>query len=117
MYNTYSKHCFQINVDKKGDWYTAKADCERQGGHLAVLQSWTDDSFIGLRTHVALAFHKDEHLWIGLSDEEYEGNFKWINSKDLPSLFYVVLCFYDGVCVICYQRLVNICDPSIILQC
>ena len=85
MYNGYSGHCFQINVDKKADWHKSKADCESQGGYLAVIQGWSDINFIGFRAHVALAYHPDTRLWIGLTDEGSEGTFRWTNSKGLKT--------------------------------
>ncbi|MFK7979881.1 MAG: HYR domain-containing protein, partial [Saprospiraceae bacterium] len=58
---------------EKANWATAKATCESQGGHLAVINSAAENQMLS-------AFLKDQSAYIGLSDREQEGTFKWCNN-------------------------------------
>ncbi len=58
---------------EKADWATAKATCESQGGHLAVINSAEENQMLS-------AFLKDQSAYIGLSDIQQEGVFEWCNN-------------------------------------
>ena len=51
-------------------WHVAKRRCEMVGGHLAFVKNKKDLSVI-----IRLAGHHD--VWLGASDEEKEGEWKW----------------------------------------
>ena len=63
-------------------WHEAKADAEARGGRLAVLdtQEKIDDANAFLKSH---DYWPD--VWIGLTDEEQEGYWKWIDDSPLAS--------------------------------
>ncbi|MFT5764681.1 MAG: hypothetical protein ACI8X3_002112, partial [Saprospiraceae bacterium] len=57
-------------------WTDAKAEAEANGGTLAIVENIAENDFIqdGIIA---------DYAWIGLSDEEEEGTFKWVNGDDL----------------------------------
>jgi hypothetical protein len=72
---------FQI-IEGDFTWHEAKADAEARGGRLAVLNTQTkiDRANSYLSSRVTWP-----NLWIGLTDEEVEGNWKWITGDVLTS--------------------------------
>ncbi|KAK3105448.1 hypothetical protein FSP39_025489 [Pinctada imbricata] len=82
MYNTYTRHCFTINIAKTANWYAAKSSCESLGGYLARPREFSDNMFIGFRARGALHY-RYKHIWIGLSDTEKEGDYRWTNGDSL----------------------------------
>ena len=69
-------------VEGNFSWAEAKLDAESKGGRLVVLDSQEKlnvfDSFLSDLSTWPIA-------WIGLTDEENEGTFKWINGEILNS--------------------------------
>jgi len=61
---------------EKATWHTAKAMCESQGGHLAVINSAEENQMLS-------GFLNDQSAYIGLNDFAQEGNFKWCNDDPL----------------------------------
>jgi hypothetical protein len=61
-------------------WHQAKADAEARGGRLAVLNTQIK---INNANAYLLSISPWPHLWIGLTDEETEGTFKWISGDPL----------------------------------
>jgi len=61
---------------EKADWATAKATCESQGGHLAVINSAAENQLLS-------NFLTEQSAYIGLSDSQQEGTFKWCNNDPL----------------------------------
>lgn len=53
-------------------WLEAKEDAERRGGRLAVLKTFS--------AHQRVPYHT-EILWIGASDLNQEGQFKWVDGS------------------------------------
>jgi uncharacterized repeat protein (TIGR02543 family) len=74
-----SRPRFQI-VEGTYTWHEAKADAEARGGRLAVLdtQEKTNQANAFLQSQGSWSF-----MWIGLSDDQNEGQWKWINGQDL----------------------------------
>ncbi len=59
-------------------WVDAKAYAEKMGGYLAVVTTEGENQFV-----VDLARSKNVHqaIWIGLTDEAGEGQWKWVNGE------------------------------------
>ena len=74
----YGGHTYAL-FDEGVSWDNAKKSCEKRGGHLVCINDEKEQQF--LQTLVAgggLPFY-----WIGLSDAEIEGTFKWVNGDPL----------------------------------
>jgi len=66
-----------LHHPEKADWEGAKAICELEGGQLAVITSEADQNRIMSR------FGKLREFWIGATDIEREGQFRWVNGQGL----------------------------------
>lgn len=51
-------------------WHVAKQRCEEMGGHLVCIESASEEAFVKQLCGV-------ENVWIGASDEESEGSWRW----------------------------------------
>lgn len=70
--NGHDYYCSTYNAS----WPQAKAFCEANGGHLAIINSQAENNFLsGLIT--------TQSAWIGLSDSNSEGNFQWVDGSGL----------------------------------
>jgi len=62
---------------EKADWEGARQICEMEGGQLAVITDERSQGRIGSR------FGKLDEFWIGATDIEREGQFRWVNGQGL----------------------------------
>ena len=71
-------HYYSIyTFDGEYSWNSAKTFCEKLGGHLATITSAEEnDAVIELMTEIG-----NDVAWIGASDADEEGNWKWINGE------------------------------------
>ena len=65
-------HCY-LWSEEKMSWDDAEAFCKRKGGHLASVTSEDINAFV-LQEKM---LRNLEHLWIGGSDKENEGVWRW----------------------------------------
>ncbi|XP_038045988.1 macrophage mannose receptor 1-like [Patiria miniata] len=71
-------HCYQVNFNVRKTWTDAKHYCEAQDGYLVTIQ----ESF---ETDLIQSFLPDlidlgiSTLFIGISDQETDGVFEWVN--------------------------------------
>lgn len=56
-------------------WQQAERRCEWKGGHLAVIESSTENFLL----YSAMKAKGDENAYFGFSDESSEGNWKWVD--------------------------------------
>lgn len=63
-------------IEDKVTWHVAKKRCEEMGGHLATVESDSENSFL-------LSASQSSKLepWIGATDEEHEGVWRWVNGS------------------------------------
>merc|ERR1712042_423064 len=60
---------------EKADWEGAKMLCEMEGGQLAVITSEAEQGRIASR------FGRLPEFWVGCTDIEREGQFRWVNGQ------------------------------------
>jgi len=68
----YNDHCYYAFNDEV-DWGTARSSCGSWGGWLVVITDAGEQA--------AVASVISENAWIGLSDQEAEGNFVWVTGE------------------------------------
>ncbi|XP_009864745.1 PREDICTED: hepatic lectin-like [Apaloderma vittatum] len=66
--------CYYFSLSKM-NWFKAKEQCEEMRAHLAVIDSYAEQNFITFRT-------RNERFWIGLTDQNSEGEWEWIDGTD-----------------------------------
>ena len=66
-------------------WHEAKVDAYLRGGRLAVLDNESKLNAANLYLSSLADF---PHLWIGLTDEVSEGNWKWITGEPLSNTYW-----------------------------
>merc|ERR1711931_550661 len=65
---------------EEADWEGAKALCEMEGAQLAVITSEAEQGRIASR------FGRLPEFWVGCTDIEREGQFRWVNGQGLDLL-------------------------------
>ncbi|KAK4805932.1 hypothetical protein QYF61_021496 [Mycteria americana] len=71
--------CYYFSLTRMS-WYKAKAQCEEMRSQLAVINSYAKQNFVMFRT-------RNERFWIGLTDQNSEGEWEWIDGTDYKSTF------------------------------
>jgi TPR repeat protein len=70
-------HTFKFIPIKKS-WNKAKNDAEKLGGYLVCINSEREQKFIA---DLITIDNKVMPTWIGLTDEQSEGDFRWVNGE------------------------------------
>ncbi|KAK2840175.1 hypothetical protein Q5P01_013915 [Channa striata] len=66
---------FYLLSTESGSWTNATEDCQRKGADLVVIESLKEQEFLSEFTN--------ESAWIGLSDRDEEGTWKWIDGTTM----------------------------------
>ena len=69
----YNGHSYKVYTDSSIGWHDAQAFCESLGGHLATITSADEDEFI-----YSVVAEYGFSCWLGATDEETEGDWKWV---------------------------------------
>ncbi|GAA6229272.1 C-type lectin domain family 4 member E-like [Lates japonicus] len=78
--------CFILRSDKM-DWANSQKNCTESGGHLAILTNREElDAVERENKRIGNAVFKD--YWIGLTDIENEGHWKWVDNSTLKVAFW-----------------------------
>ncbi|XP_048870665.1 CD209 antigen-like protein E [Brienomyrus brachyistius] len=73
-WRSFSKSCYYFSTEKK-NWSDSRQACMRSGADLAIISSREEQVFLeGLYGQ----------FWIGLSDIESEGSWKWVDGTTIP---------------------------------
>uniref|UniRef100_A0A8D0KKJ2 C-type lectin domain-containing protein n=1 Tax=Salvator merianae TaxID=96440 RepID=A0A8D0KKJ2_SALMN len=66
--------CYFFSIQRT-NWLKAKAKCQSWNSQLVVIQDAAKQNFIQSRT-------RNEHYWIGLTDMDNEGEWRWIDGTN-----------------------------------
>ncbi|KAL6466573.1 hypothetical protein MHYP_G00243770 [Metynnis hypsauchen] len=66
---------YYISTEKKS-WSAARQACREKGADLVVINSREEQEFI---------YKENKYVWIGLSDAESEGRWKWVDGSPLST--------------------------------
>ncbi|KAK2830962.1 hypothetical protein Q5P01_018893 [Channa striata] len=77
--------CYFFSSDKL-DWTKSKASCQEMGAHLTILHSMEQHDAVEKEAKRIGGF--DYHYWIGLSDIEKEGDWRWVDNTTLQHKYW-----------------------------
>jgi hypothetical protein len=69
----FNGHYYKVFRDEV-TWHEAKRRCEAMGGYLVCITSQMENNFVSQLGNRAV-------LWLGASDEEREGQWKWVSGE------------------------------------
>ncbi|XP_020351620.1 C-type lectin domain family 4 member E-like [Oncorhynchus kisutch] len=72
--------CYYLSTESK-TWTESRADCIRGGADLVIINSREEQAFLN-------KMEKDVHFWIGLTDSEMEGFWKWVDGTTSATTFW-----------------------------
>ena len=64
-------------ITSPATWHLAKRRCEEMGGYLVILNSPEEQAFV-----LELCRTEKQFVWVGASDEEMEGSWKWVDGSE-----------------------------------
>jgi len=68
----------------KSSWFDAQVQAELMGGNLITINSAEENYFIyDLWGAQGTSPESRDYLWLGLTDEDEEGNFVWVSGEDV----------------------------------
>ncbi|CAI5679841.1 unnamed protein product [Oreochromis niloticus] len=65
----FSDSLYQVSSEKKS-WEESRRDCRQKGADLMIINSREEQNFVN---------QLKKHLWIGLTDSQTEGTWKWVD--------------------------------------
>ena len=75
VFNNHSYYIFDTSMT----WAQAKKYCEDLGGHLVTITTNEEQEFI--KQLIAEKYSQNKKFWIGASDTEVEGTWKWVTDE------------------------------------
>uniref|UniRef100_H3D482 C-type lectin domain-containing protein n=1 Tax=Tetraodon nigroviridis TaxID=99883 RepID=H3D482_TETNG len=73
--------CYYISAGKKR-WKDSRDYCKTKRADLAIIKTQEEMTFINS------LFGSDKEVWIGLTDEGSEGQWKWVDGSPLTTAFW-----------------------------
>uniref|UniRef100_UPI003AAA5A61 C-type lectin domain family 4 member E-like n=1 Tax=Centroberyx gerrardi TaxID=166262 RepID=UPI003AAA5A61 len=73
--------CYLLSTETK-TWDNSRQDCRDRGADLVVIDSAAEQTFLSTLTNGAAS------AWIGLSDRDMEGTWKWIDETPLTEEYW-----------------------------
>ncbi|XP_036930973.1 C-type lectin domain family 4 member E [Acanthopagrus latus] len=77
--------CFLMIPDRQ-DFATSAQKCQEMGAHLAILNNREEHDAVEKEGRRIAGFHT--HYWIGLTDSETEGQWKWVDNSTITTPFW-----------------------------
>ena len=85
---SFGGHAYELSSQKK-NWQMAKRDANKRDGHLVVINSPEEQKFIEkILADAEKTENFSEPVWIGFTDEETEGDWKWVNGDKVTFTFW-----------------------------
>ncbi|XP_020635055.3 hepatic lectin [Pogona vitticeps] len=75
----YDERCYFFSIED-ATWHTAKSHCEEKNSMLVVIHDQAKQNFLQSQT-------RNQRFWIGLSDENTEGDWRWIDGTNYTKGF------------------------------
>ncbi|XP_067440270.1 CD209 antigen-like isoform X1 [Thunnus thynnus] len=73
--------CYYTSIEKK-TWSQSREYCKSKGADLAIIKSQAEMTFINS------LYGSEKEVWIGLTDEGVEGQWKWVDGTPLTTTFW-----------------------------
>ncbi|KAM4735598.1 perlucin-like protein [Anableps anableps] len=77
--------CFQLNTSRH-NFFTSAEKCKDIGAQLAMLTTREQHEAVEKESRRIAGFYT--HYWIGLSDSETEGDWRWVDNSTLKTSFW-----------------------------
>ncbi|XP_044065014.1 C-type lectin domain family 4 member E isoform X4 [Siniperca chuatsi] len=77
--------CYHFSSDKL-DWLKSRDSCAEMGSHLTILHTMEQHDALEKEARRIGGF--DYHFWIGLSDIEKEGDWRWVDNTTLQHKYW-----------------------------
>ncbi|XP_051783524.1 low affinity immunoglobulin epsilon Fc receptor-like isoform X2 [Erpetoichthys calabaricus] len=76
-----NRNCYYFSTDKL-NWDDSRKQCTSMNGHLVIIESKEEQTFLinTIKTNVETT---EKIYWIGLSDQEIDGQFVWVDNRPL----------------------------------
>ncbi|XP_042072424.1 CD209 antigen isoform X1 [Haplochromis burtoni] len=74
----FSDSLYQVSLEKKS-WEESRQDCLQKGAHLMIINRREEQNFVN-------QFKKS--LWIGLTDSETDGRWKWVDGTRMTTSYW-----------------------------
>ena len=71
----YGSSCYMFSSGTQ-DWFWAGYECNRDGGYLVEITDACENEFVSM-----IAVGLGETFWIGGSDQDHEGEWRWVHSQ------------------------------------
>jgi hypothetical protein len=78
--NPRNKHYYK-RFDTSMGWHRARYFCEDKGGYLVTVTTQAEQDFVWTRFGAALPTVGAQGLWLGASDEDSDGRWKWVTGE------------------------------------
>ncbi|KAM9363251.1 uncharacterized protein ABDE67_014631 [Symphorus nematophorus] len=75
---TFGKSCYSVFTSKK-TWTDSKKYCEDEDAHLVIISNTEEQRFVS---------SLNQRVWIGLTDEETEGVWKWVDGTEVNGMYW-----------------------------
>uniref|UniRef100_A0AAR2KPL0 C-type lectin domain-containing protein n=1 Tax=Pygocentrus nattereri TaxID=42514 RepID=A0AAR2KPL0_PYGNA len=76
----FSSSIYYISTEKKS-WYGSRQECRKTGADLVTIHNKEEQDFIEM-------LRRGQKVWIGLTDRETEGIWKWVDGSGLTTRFW-----------------------------
>ncbi len=96
--------CYEF-LGERVSWDVAEARCVAWGGHLASIETFEEDAFIGVwPALLGVAAGDGSGIWLGGFDERQDGDFRWADERPLSFLGWAPNQPDNGQGVDCIQK-------------